>query len=48
MEFDNHYQYYLDRNWIQNAQGREEEGRKEVLFYTAKNPTEMAKFVGPR
>ena len=47
-EFNNQYRYYLDRNWIQNYRGREEEGRKEILFFTAKNPFEMAKFVGSR
>jgi len=47
-EFDNQYRYYLDRNWIQNERGRDEEGRKEILFYTARNPSEMAKFVGSR
>lgn len=47
-EFDNQYRYYLDRNWIQNPLGREEEGRKEILFYTGRNPFEMAKFVGSR
>jgi len=48
MEFDNQFRYYVDRNWIQNYRGREEEGRKEILFYTARNPYEMAKFVGSR
>ena len=48
MEFDSQYRYYLDRNWIQNERGRDEEGRKEILFYTARNPAEMAKFVGAR
>lgn len=47
-EFENQYQYYLDRNWIQNQRGREEDGRKEILFYTARNPSEMAKFVASR
>ncbi|CAF4440254.1 unnamed protein product, partial [Adineta steineri] len=47
-EFNNQYRYYIDRNWIQNHRGRDEEGRKEILFYTAKNPYEMAKFVGSR
>jgi small subunit ribosomal protein S29 len=47
-EFDNQYEYYLDRNWIQNCAGREEELRKEILFYTARNPFEIAKFVGSR
>ncbi|CAF1324573.1 unnamed protein product [Adineta steineri] len=47
-EFNNQYRYYVDRNWIQNHRGRDEEGRKEILFYTAKNPYEMARFVGSR
>ncbi len=47
-EFNNQFRYYVDRNWIQNYLGREEEGRKEILFYTARNPYEMAKFVGSR
>ncbi|CAF0858948.1 unnamed protein product [Adineta ricciae] len=47
-EFNSQYRYYLDRNWIQNYRGREDEGRKEILFFTAKNPFEMAKFVGSR
>ncbi|CAF1162306.1 unnamed protein product [Rotaria sordida] len=47
-EFNNQYRYYIDRNWIQNYHGREEEGRKEILFFTARNPYEMAKFVGSR
>jgi hypothetical protein len=47
-EFNSQYLYYLDRNWIQTERGREEEGRKEILFYTARNPFEMAKFVSSR
>ncbi|CAF0739089.1 unnamed protein product [Didymodactylos carnosus] len=44
-EFDNQIRYYIDRNWIQNLRGREEEGKKEILFYTARNPYEIMKFV---
>ncbi|CAF2115642.1 unnamed protein product [Rotaria magnacalcarata] len=47
-EFNNQYRYYIDRNWMQNYRGREEEGRKEILFFSARNPYEMAKFVGSR
>ncbi|BFY97771.1 hypothetical protein BsWGS_00811 [Bradybaena similaris] len=30
--------YYIDRNWIQNDYGKTEEGKKEILFVSNKNP----------
>ncbi|KAG9345414.1 hypothetical protein JZ751_009961 [Albula glossodonta] len=38
MEFESCYQYYIDRNWLQHPQSRTEEGKKELLFLSNRNP----------
>ncbi|KAJ8354837.1 hypothetical protein SKAU_G00224040 [Synaphobranchus kaupii] len=37
-EFESCYQYYIDRNWLQHEQSRTEEGKKEVIFLSNRNP----------
>ncbi|XP_076135642.1 small ribosomal subunit protein mS29 [Alosa pseudoharengus] len=38
-EFESCYLYYIDRNWLQHPHSRTEEGRKELIFLSHKNPT---------
>ncbi|GFR59851.1 28S ribosomal protein S29, mitochondrial [Elysia marginata] len=35
--------YFIDRNWIQNEHGRTDEGKKELIFVSNKNPFNLAK-----
>ncbi|KTF79608.1 hypothetical protein cypCar_00031587 [Cyprinus carpio] len=38
-EFESCYLYYLDRNWLQHPHSRSEEGKKELIFLSNKNPS---------
>nr|XP_057939459.1 28S ribosomal protein S29, mitochondrial [Doryrhamphus excisus] len=38
-EFESCYLYYVDRNWLQHPKSRTEEGKKEVVFLTDRNPS---------
>ncbi|XP_018947001.1 28S ribosomal protein S29, mitochondrial-like [Cyprinus carpio] len=38
-EFESCYLYYLDRNWLQHSHSRSEEGKKELIFLSNKNPS---------
>ncbi|KAJ8289991.1 hypothetical protein GJAV_G00007500 [Gymnothorax javanicus] len=40
-EFESCYQYYIDRNWLQHPQSRTEEGKKEILFLSNRNPAAL-------
>lgn len=40
-EFESCYLYYLDRHWLQHPQSRTEEGKKELIFLTNRNPSVM-------
>ncbi|KAI8792535.1 28S ribosomal protein S29, mitochondrial-like isoform X1 [Biomphalaria glabrata] len=33
--------YYIEHNWIQNAHGRTEEGKKEIIFVSNNNPFKL-------
>lgn len=37
-EFESCYLYYLDRHWLQHPQSQTEEGKKELIFLSNKNP----------
>lgn len=37
-EFESCYQYYLDRRWLQHEKASTDEGRKELLFLSGRNP----------
>lgn len=37
-EFESCYLYYLDRQWLQHPQSRTEEGKKELIFLSNRNP----------
>lgn len=37
-EFESCYLYYLDRRWLQHPQCQSEEGKKELLFLSDRNP----------
>ncbi|XP_037309641.2 28S ribosomal protein S29, mitochondrial [Pungitius pungitius] len=38
-EFESCYLYYMDRQWLQHPQGRTEEGKKEIIFLSNRNPS---------
>ncbi|XP_071325630.1 small ribosomal subunit protein mS29 [Trachinotus anak] len=38
-EFESCYLYYMDRQWLQHPQSRTEEGKKELIFLSNRNPT---------
>ncbi|XP_061108722.1 28S ribosomal protein S29, mitochondrial [Conger conger] len=38
-EFESCYQYYIDRNWLQHEQSRTEDGKKELIFLSDRNPS---------
>ncbi|XP_047455870.1 28S ribosomal protein S29, mitochondrial [Mugil cephalus] len=38
-EFESCYLYYLDRHWLQHPQSHTEEGKKELIFLTNRNPS---------
>jgi len=40
-EFESCYLYYLDRCWLQHAHSRTEEGKKELVFLSNRNPAAL-------
>ena len=42
-EITNHFEYYKERNWIQNPEARTSQGQEEIIFLSGKNPTEFAR-----
>lgn len=38
-EFESCYLYYQDRHWLQHPQSRTEEGKKEIIFLSNRNPS---------
>lgn len=38
-EFESCYLYYQDRQWLQHSQSRNEEGKKELVFLSDRNPS---------
>lgn len=40
-EFESCYLYYQDRHWLQHSQSRTEEGKKEIVFMSCRNPTAL-------
>ena len=40
-ELMNHFEYYKEKNWIQNPEARTDSGRDEVTFLSGKNPTQF-------
>ncbi|KAI4874823.1 hypothetical protein NFI96_023754, partial [Prochilodus magdalenae] len=38
-EFESCYLYYMDRNWLQHQHSRTEEGKKELVFLSNRNPS---------
>lgn len=45
-EFESCYLYYLDRNWLQHPQSRTEDGKKELVFLTNRNPSMLDRICG--
>lgn len=39
MEFESCYLYYMDRNWLQHPHSQTEEGKKELIFLSNRNPS---------
>lgn len=42
-EFESCYLYYMDRHWLQHPQSRTEEGKKELVFLSNRNPSMFEK-----
>lgn len=40
-ELMNHYEYFKDRNWLQNPESLTDQGREELIFLSGKNPYEF-------
>ncbi|KAM9310521.1 LOW QUALITY PROTEIN: small ribosomal subunit protein mS29 [Pholidichthys leucotaenia] len=45
-EFESCYLYYMDRQWLQHPQSRTEEGKKEIIFLTNRNPSSVDRVCG--
>ncbi|XP_029958493.1 small ribosomal subunit protein mS29 [Salarias fasciatus] len=45
-EFESCYLYYLDRRWLQHPQSHTEEGKKELVFLSNRNPSLMDRVCG--
>uniref|UniRef100_A0A1A8GQB1 Small ribosomal subunit protein mS29 n=1 Tax=Nothobranchius korthausae TaxID=1143690 RepID=A0A1A8GQB1_9TELE len=45
-EFESCYLYYMDRNWLQHPQSRQEDGKKELIFLSNRNPSLFEKLCG--
>uniref|UniRef100_A0A8C6TQ82 Small ribosomal subunit protein mS29 n=1 Tax=Neogobius melanostomus TaxID=47308 RepID=A0A8C6TQ82_9GOBI len=44
-EFESCYLYYLDRHWLQHPQSQTEEGKKELIFLSNRNPWMLDRIV---
>ncbi|KAK7878849.1 hypothetical protein WMY93_030875 [Mugilogobius chulae] len=42
-EFESCYLYYIDRHWLQHPQSRTEDGKKELIFLSNRNPWMLEK-----
>lgn len=40
-------EYYIDRRWLQSPKGRTEEGRKELIFLSGRNPFQLMQICAP-
>lgn len=40
-EFESCYLYYIDRHWLQHPQSRTEDGKKELVFLSNRNPSAL-------
>ncbi len=40
-ELMNQYEYFKDRNWLQNPESLTDQGREELVFLSGKNPFEF-------
>lgn len=45
-EFESCYLYYLDRHWLQHPQSQTEEGKKELVFLSNRNPWMLDRICG--
>uniref|UniRef100_A0A1A7WET9 Small ribosomal subunit protein mS29 n=1 Tax=Iconisemion striatum TaxID=60296 RepID=A0A1A7WET9_9TELE len=45
-EFESCYLYYMDRNWLQHPQSRQEDGKKELIFLSNRNPSLFERLCG--
>ncbi|XP_069040775.1 small ribosomal subunit protein mS29 isoform X1 [Lepisosteus oculatus] len=45
-EFESCYQYYLDRRWLQHPHSHTEEGKKELIFLSSRNPSVLERLCG--
>ncbi|XP_076010928.1 small ribosomal subunit protein mS29 [Genypterus blacodes] len=42
-EFESCYLYYMDRHWLQHPHGQTEDGKKELVFLSSRNPSMLEK-----
>ncbi|XP_069551991.1 small ribosomal subunit protein mS29 isoform X1 [Brachyistius frenatus] len=45
-EFESCYLYYMDRRWLQHPQSQTEEGKKELVFLSNRNPSMLDRICG--
>ncbi|TKS82110.1 28S ribosomal protein S29, mitochondrial [Collichthys lucidus] len=45
-EFESCYLYYMDRHWLQHPQSHTEEGKKELVFLSNRNPSMLERICG--
>uniref|UniRef100_A0A3Q3W8L3 Small ribosomal subunit protein mS29 n=1 Tax=Mola mola TaxID=94237 RepID=A0A3Q3W8L3_MOLML len=45
-EFESCYLYYMDRHWLQHPQSQTEEGKKELIFLSNRNPSMLERICG--
>lgn len=45
-EFESVYLYYLDRKWLQHPQSQTEDGKKELVFLSNRNPSMLDRICG--
>lgn len=45
-EFESIYLYYLDRKWLQHPQSQTEDGKKELVFLSNRNPSMLDRICG--
>ena len=45
-EIGNHYEYYKDRNWLQNETAKLETGKDELIFLSGRNPSQFRRVCG--
>ena len=40
-EILNYFEYYKEKNWLQSPEAKSDEGKEELFFLSAKNPSQF-------